>query len=85
MSPDEVTVVLGELDAVLDKVAAVNVDALTHPELLAVLDRLETHRRRHPVIEHRLIARLAAEACPTELGRQEPGRGAVGPAAHQRH
>ena len=68
MSSDEVTVVLGELDAVLDKVAAVNVDALTHPELLAVLDRLETHRRRHPVIEHRLIARLAAEACPTELG-----------------
>ena len=68
MSSDEVTVVLGELDALFDKLAAVDIDTLTHPELLAVLDRLETHRRRQPAVEHRLIARLAAEARPTELG-----------------
>ena len=68
MSSDEVTVVLGELDAAFDKLAAVDLDTLTHPELLAVLDHLETHRRRQPAVEHKLIARLAAEASPTELG-----------------
>ena len=57
--------VLGELDAAFDKLAAVDIDTLTHPELLAVLDRLETQRRRHPAVEHKLIARLAAEALYT--------------------
>ncbi len=59
---------LDALDAAFDKLAAADVDTLTHPELLAVLDHLETHRRRQPAVEHRLIARLAAEACPSELG-----------------
>ena len=71
-------------DAAFDKLAAADVDILAHPELLAVLDHLETHRRRQPAVEHRLIARLAARGLPERVGRQEPGRGAVGPAAHSR-
>ena len=65
---DGITAGLDALDAAFDKLAAADVDTLTHPELLAVLDHLETHRRRQPAVEHRLIARLAAEACPSELG-----------------
>ena len=56
------------LEAAHDTVASLSYDTLTHPELLGVLDRLETLSRKQPAIEHRLIARLAAEASPVELG-----------------
>ena len=55
------------LEAAHDTVASLSYDTLTHPELLGVLDRLETLSREQPAIEHRLIARLAVEASPVEL------------------
>ena len=49
-------------------VAAVDIDTLTHRELLELLDHLETDTRRTPTLAHRVINRLAAEANPLELG-----------------
>jgi hypothetical protein len=43
-------------------------DELTHPELLAQMDRLKSVVWALPAVEHRILARLAAEASPTELG-----------------
>jgi hypothetical protein len=57
-----------ELEAAHQRVAALSFDALTHPELLGRLDRLETLRRSQPAVEHRLINRLARECSPVELG-----------------
>ncbi len=57
-----------ELEAAQEKAAALSYDALTHPELLSILARRESLYRRVPVVDHTLIARLAAEASPTELG-----------------
>ena len=45
-----------------------SIDAHTHPELLAQLDRLKRVGWALPAGEQRLVARLAAEAAPTELG-----------------
>jgi hypothetical protein len=41
---------------------------LTHPELLAQMDRLKSVAWALPAVEHRLLARLAAEANPKALG-----------------
>jgi Domain of unknown function (DUF222) len=43
-------------------------DALTTPERLALLERLEHETRRLRVPEHRLINQVAAQATPEELG-----------------
>jgi hypothetical protein len=56
------------LEAAHDVMASLAFDALTNPEVLAVLSRLEAVYRRQPVVEHRLIGRLAREASPIELG-----------------
>ncbi|MET4431267.1 HNH endonuclease signature motif containing protein [Mycolicibacterium sp. 624] len=56
------------LRAARDTVAALDLDALTHPELLELLDHLEHDTRRAPVAEHRILNRLATEANPVELG-----------------
>jgi Domain of unknown function (DUF222) len=45
-----------------------SVDELTHPELLAQVDRLKSVVWALPAVEHRILARLVAEASPTELG-----------------
>ena len=57
-----------EWEAAHDRVAALCHDVLTHPELLAVLGRREALYRRQPAADHSVIARLATEASPTELG-----------------
>jgi hypothetical protein len=54
-------------DAVSD-VLDVSVDALTTPECLALLERLETETRRLPATGHALITQLARQASETELG-----------------
>src|SRR6185312_17144723 len=64
----DVLAALDTLEDALDTLVEGSFDAPTHPELLAVLERLERHRRRLPVVEHRVIARLAAEASPLALG-----------------
>jgi hypothetical protein len=65
---DTVTAAIATMTAAVDTVAGMSFDALSHPELLAVLDDLETALWRIPAIGHHLIARLAAEASPVELG-----------------
>jgi hypothetical protein len=57
-----------ELDAAFDKVLGLRFDAVTHTERLRLLNQMETNLRRAPVIAHRLIGSLAAEASPTALG-----------------
>ncbi|MGB9305135.1 MAG: hypothetical protein WCB92_16075, partial [Mycobacterium sp.] len=56
------------LDADVDRLAQRSFDALTVPELLNMLERWETMRRRMPVIDHALITQLAARADDTQLG-----------------
>jgi hypothetical protein len=46
----------------------VSFDALTPPELLHVLDKMETVSWRTPTVAHRIIAGLQREASPVELG-----------------
>jgi hypothetical protein len=58
MSSDEAVASLDALNAAFDQLASLSFDELTHPELLAVLGRLEAVYRRQPVVEHRLIGRL---------------------------
>jgi Domain of unknown function (DUF222) len=48
--------------------AAASVGGLTHPELLAAQAEVETLTRQLPTQSHRMIARLAGEASPVDLG-----------------
>jgi hypothetical protein len=56
------------LEAAYDKVAAHDCDALTTPEQLAWLQRVEKLRRRLPALEHAVVNNLARQAIPEELG-----------------
>ena len=64
----EATSAFDALDAAFDGVAALDFEALTTPEQLALLERCERVRRRVPAIEHPLINSLARQATPDELG-----------------
>jgi hypothetical protein len=57
-----------ELDAAFDKVLGLSHDALTHAESVVVLERMERNVRRAPVVSHRILTRLVAEANAQELG-----------------
>ena len=48
--------------------AALSLDALTPVDLLAVADRREATRRAQAAVDHRIVARLAGECDPRELG-----------------
>jgi hypothetical protein len=65
---EAINAALDTLDAAFDTVADMPMDALTHRQVLTVMDRMERLTRRMPIVGHRLIARLAAEASPVELG-----------------
>ena len=56
------------LDTAVDVVAGLSYDVLDHRELAAVVDRIERLARRLPAMERPLLARMAAEVSPTELG-----------------
>src|SRR5690242_9044605 len=57
--------VLEALDDVVDALAAVDIEALSPPDRFAVLDRLETARRRQVALSHAVVARLEQfEGCP---------------------
>jgi hypothetical protein len=60
--------VLDALDAAVDALVSLDVGALSHEQLLNVLERTEIAARRLPVAGHRAINRLAAEANPVTLG-----------------
>ena len=57
-----------EWEAADDKLAALSLEALTHPELVALMDRRERGYRRQRRVDHVIITRLAAEASPGALG-----------------
>ncbi|CAN5445136.1 HNH endonuclease signature motif containing protein [soil metagenome] len=56
------------VEAAFDELAGVSFEALTNPELVAVLSRLEAVARRRPVVEHRLICQLVGNGSAVELG-----------------
>jgi hypothetical protein len=65
---DIVVAVLDRLDADVDDLTELSFDALTTPELLRMLERLEKVARRLPVAGHGLINQLVQQATPAELG-----------------
>lgn len=64
----ELLAVLDDLEAAWDKLASLPVDALSAGQSLAVLDRLENHRRRQPAAEHALLNHLQCQATAREMG-----------------
>jgi hypothetical protein len=68
----DVRTVLDALDADLDRLAGLAFDALTTPERLNILARLEKVARRLPVPGHVLINQLADQAGREELGARLP-------------
>ena len=56
------------LHAAVSELLEVSFDALTTPEQLALLERLERETRRLPVAGHALIKQLGRQASETELG-----------------
>ncbi len=65
---DTVLAALSGLEAAFDAVVDLSFDALTSPEVLAVLSRVERLNRRVPVVEHRLVGRLVRAGSAVELG-----------------
>ena len=60
------------LDAAVDRLLGHDCEALTTPELLAWLARVEKLRRRLPALEHAVINTLAHQGTPQELGATVP-------------
>ena len=56
------------LDAAVDAVNALSLDGVRGVDLLTVLARAEYPAWRQPAFSHRIIARVAAEVSPDELG-----------------
>ena len=65
---EAVMAALDELDVAWDKLASLPVHSLGASQVLAVLDRVEVHRRRQPALEHSLIAHLKSQAAARDLG-----------------
>ncbi|MFI5508887.1 HNH endonuclease signature motif containing protein [Mycobacterium sp. NPDC051804] len=63
-----VQVAMAALRSAHESLAACDLDALTHRELLEVLDGLETLSCRLPAQRHRALARLQCETTPKEMG-----------------
>jgi len=61
-SREEIVAVFDALDAVVRRACELSFDALTIRELVAMLERWETVRRRMPVVDHGLINQIAARA-----------------------
>lgn len=68
LAVDAVLTALDDLDAVWAKLAGLSIQALTGPDALAVLERLEIARRRLPAVEHALITHLQSQCTPKDLG-----------------
>jgi hypothetical protein len=71
-SREEIVAVFDALDAVVSRACELSFDALTTPERLRLLDRLERVTRRLPVPQHALINQLREQADETELGARLP-------------
>ncbi|MFG1934073.1 hypothetical protein ACGFK1_26040, partial [Mycobacterium sp. NPDC048908] len=68
MSADAVQAAVVALRAAHTALAALPVDALTRPEVLTVLDEVETLTCQLPAHGHGLLARLQAETTAKEMG-----------------
>jgi hypothetical protein len=68
MSGTAMTEALAALRAAYGALAACDIDMLTHPELLAAMDEMETLSCQLPTQHHRMLARLQIETTPKELG-----------------
>ncbi len=64
----DVEAVLTRWEAAQAELAGLSLTALSAPQVLAVLQRLETGYRRQPTIDHRLIHQLTSTATPAEVG-----------------
>ena len=64
----EVVAAFDALDAAWERLAGLKFDALVTGERLALLERLEVHRRRQPAVEHELVNQVREQATPAELG-----------------
>ena len=71
-SREEIVAAFDALQADLDRALELSCDALTTPELLAMLARCEKIRRQLPAIEHPLINQLGEQADETQLGGKLP-------------
>jgi Domain of unknown function (DUF222) len=67
-SRDTVKAIYDELEAALEKAAALPCDALTTPKLIELLTRRERLFSALPMIDHMLINRLTAEGDPEAVG-----------------
>ena len=67
-SREEIVEAFGALDADLDRLGELSFDALTTPERLRALERLERAARRLRAPQHSLINQLDAQAGQAELG-----------------
>lgn len=65
---DAIVAAYNKLDAAYDEVAALSYNAVTVPERLTLLHRLEEMRRRPPAVEHALIQGLLSDIAPVQLG-----------------
>jgi hypothetical protein len=68
MGAEAVQATVAALRAAHDELAALPIDALTKPELVGVLDELETLSCQMPTQSHRMLARLQAETTAKEMG-----------------
>ena len=68
MSESPVQVAVAALRAAHDALASCDLEMLTRPELLNVLDDLETLSCQLPTQWHRALTRLQAETTPKEMG-----------------
>lgn len=65
---EEITACYDALEAAVDAVVDLDCTALTTPERLALLERLETVHRRLPAVGHGLINAVKADATSAEIG-----------------
>lgn len=65
---EKVLAAFDAIDAGFDTLMSSSAEAFSYSERLALQHRMETNLRRAPVIEHRMIATLIAEADPKALG-----------------
>ncbi|ULE34271.1 HNH endonuclease signature motif containing protein [Mycobacterium sp. IDR2000157661] len=68
MSREALRAAVTAVAAAVEELAACDVELLTRSELVSALDDLETVGCRLPSVNHRLLARLQAEATPQEMG-----------------
>ncbi|BCI90137.1 hypothetical protein NIIDMKKI_53430 [Mycobacterium kansasii] len=71
---EEIVAVLDASDDAQDQLCELTFDALTTPELLRVVERLERRERRSRSVRHALINQLRAQASEDDLGGKLPRR-----------